>query len=50
MGEPHLTNVSFLHDMIRSLKSESKDIVCVGGYGGRGEQHVCKVRGGGFRA
>ena len=43
MGELHLTNESILQDMIRPLKSESKDIVCGGGDGGRGEQHVCKV-------
>ena len=43
MGELHLTNKSILHDMIRPLKSESKDIVCGGGDAGRAEQHVFKL-------
>ena len=43
MGKLHLSYVSILHDMISSLKCESKDIVCGGGEGLRSEQHVCKV-------
>ena len=43
MGKLHLTNVSFLHEMIRPLKFESEDIVCGCGDAGGSEQHVCKV-------
>ena len=38
MGKLHLTYVSILHDMIRPLKFESKDIVSGGGNGGGLEQ------------
>ena len=43
MGELHLAYISILPDMIRPLKFGSKEKVCVGGEGGRSEQHVCKV-------
>ena len=43
MGKLHLTYVSIFHDMIRPLKFESRDIVCVVGEGGVSEQHVGKV-------
>ena len=43
MCKLHLSYVSILNDKIRPLKFGSKDKVCVGGEGGRSEQHVCKV-------
>ena len=43
MGELYFAYVSILPDLILPLKFRSKDIVCVGGEGGRSEQLVCKV-------